>query len=361
MPRSPLQRALLSFAYGTPPPVTTPFDPTKIRKVLIIRRNGYGDMICTLPLLRSLKAAWPNVQLDILAGEQNGAILDHLNLVQNVHRYTRGRGLLRNHYLHLPRVLSPIHAKNYDLLIVVKAGFSPLLGVIAWATRIPWRLGYIPSHGHSLDFCLNLTVELPVEREHQVHSCMRLLQPLGIPQRPLDFSLHLTPEHQRRADETLAVAGLAGKPYALFNLSSERYESRWLPEAAAQTALGLERQHHLRTLLCGLPRDRDLMEQVRKRAPSAIALTTEPPSLHDFAALTQRAHFLLCGDGGPMHVAAATATPAFVLFSATDPQIWKPLGVPFEFVQRSRFVADISASDVLRKLDAWIPTLRGRI
>lgn len=358
MPQFSPQRVLLSLVYGTPSPVISPFDPSKIRKILVIRRNGFGDMICALPLLRNLKSAWPHAQIDILAGEKNGVVLDGLKLVHKIHRYTRGRGIFRNHYLHLHRVLSPIRAENYDLLIVVKAGFSPLLGVIAWATRIPWRLGYIPSRGHPLDFCLNLTINLPMEREHQVRSCMRLLQPLGIPPGPLDFSLHFTSDHHHRANELLNSAKLVEKRFAIFNLSSERYESRWLPEAAAQTALELEKRHHLRTLLCGLPQDRAFMEQIRKRAPSAIAWIAEPPSLHDFAALTQRARFLLCGDGGPMHVAAATSTPALVLFSATDPEIWKPLGIPFEFVQRSRFVADIPASEVLEKLMIWLPTLQ---
>ncbi len=352
--KSPLQRALLALAYGPPRKADGKFDPARIRKILLIRRNGLGDMICALPLLRSIHAAWPRARLDVLAGEKNACILEGLPFIGRVHLYRRGRGLFRNHYLNLPRVLAPIRAEHYDLLIAVKAGFSPLLGIIAHATRIPWRLGYVPSRGHPLDFCFNLQIELPAEREHQIESCLRFLEPLGIPDRSRDLDLNLLPANHQYAEEIMARHQLAPRRWALFNISSERHESRWTPAAVASVAREIEKRLGLPTLLCGLPRDHDFAREALRLEPAAIRDGVEPPDIRHFAALAQRARFLVCGDGGPMHVAAAVKTPVFVLFSATDPHIWKPYGVPFDYIQRGRFVTDIPPADVAAKICQWI-------
>lgn len=356
-----LQRSLLNLAYGKPRSLSIPavFDPREIRRVLLIRRNGIGDMICALPLIRGLRAAWPHVQLDILAGERNACILDHLNLVDHIFLYSRGDGLLRNHYLNLPLLVAPIRRQGYDLVIAIKAGFSSLLGVIAYATRIPWRLGYVPSHGHRLDFCFNLKMELPVEREHQVESCLRFLQPLGITPTDCDLSLGLQPEHHAYAAQQLKQAGLDTQPFVLFNASARRHESRWTAEAIVRTAREMERRFQLPMVLCGTRSDHHFLAQIQRRADASIRLFVKPFTIHHFAALVGRSRFLMCGDGGPMHIAAAMKTPVFVLFSATDPRIWRPYGVPFACAQRGRLVAEITAEEVLAKIETWLPTLSG--
>ncbi|GEM_PF-1801613 len=356
---SNLQQILLNLVYGSPPKGLKPenFDPNQIRKVLLIRRNGIGDMICALPLIRNLRAAWPHVQLDILASEKNACVLDHLNLVNRVFLYRRGKGLFRNHYLNLPRLMKPIQQEHYDLLIAIKAGFSSLLAVIAWATHVRWRLGYVPSRGHPLDFCFNLKIELPREREHQVESCLRFLKPLKIPRTSCDLSIGILPAHERYASEILEQTHLKKDGFVLFNVSAKRHESRWTPSAIAHTAQELEAQFQLPTLLCGIPKDHKFMHQAQRLSFSSIRTVVEPPSLHHFAALIGCSRFLMCGDGGPMHVAAAMKTPSFVLFSATDPQIWRPYHVPFAYVQHGRFVADITPAEVISKIQSWLPTL----
>jgi len=351
------RRGLLRMAYGVPRDGGKTFEPAQTRKILLIRRNGIGDMICALPMIRNLRAARPRVQLDILAGEDNACVLQDLGLVDRIHLYRRGHRLMRNHYLNLPRLMEPIHEQAYDLVIAIKGGFSPLLAVISHATRIPWRLGYVPSHGHPLDFCFNLKIELPREREHQVESCLRFLDPLGVARLSCDLGLKLAPDHEKFAEGILHQASVLPQQFVLLNGSSGRYESRWLPSAIARTAVELDRRFKLSMILCGLSRDRAFLRAAQRQAPAQIRMVVEPPTIHHFAALVGRSRFLLCGDGGPMHVAAAMRTPAFVLFSATEPAIWRPYGVPFAHAQRGRFVADISASEVVERVEEWLPTL----
>jgi heptosyltransferase III len=335
----------LALAYGSPRRSPPDFAP---KKILVIRRNGIGDMICALPLLRHLQRAFPAARIDVLASARNAPILEGVPLVSRVLVYQRGRGLMRNHYFNLRRLLSPVREERYDLALAANGSFSRLVAVIAYATGIPRRLGFVPRAGHALDFCFDLPVPQPERREHQIERCLRLLEPLGVARGDIDLGFALGAEHEAYADATLRDLALEPRGFMLYAASASRPASAWPPASIAALAAGLERRHALRTLVCGLRQDRALMQ--------ATSLPfVETPSVRHFAALVRRARFLTCGDGGPMHVAAAMGTPAFVLFSSTtDPQVWKPWGVRCSYLQARSAVAGITAADALVKIDEWL-------
>jgi ADP-heptose:LPS heptosyltransferase len=340
---------LLGAAYGTPrreaawPP----------RKILLIRRNGIGDMICALPLVRRVRAGFPAARIDMLASERNAPILQDLSLVDRVLVYRRGGGLLRNHYFNLRRFMRPVRAERYDLVVAITGAFSKLVAVITHATGVPRRVGFVPARGHALDFCYSEALPQPAVREHQIERCLRLAEPLGIPPVDIDVSFALRPEHERWADEALAAKRLPA-PFVLYNASASRPESSWSAAAIADTARALRARHGLATLACGLPSDETLLGSTG--LPYALT-----PSVHQFAALVRRSLFLMCTDGGSMHVAAAMNTPAFVLFASAEPETWRPWGVPFGYVRSGSRVGEISVASVLERLSEWLPALPGEL
>jgi ADP-heptose:LPS heptosyltransferase len=337
---------LLALAYGAPR--TAAESPP--RRILLIRRNGIGDMICALPLVRRVRAGFAAARIDVLASERNAPLLAHGALADRVLIYRRGHGLLRNHYFNLPRLMRPIRAERYDLVIAMTGGFSKLVAVVSYATGAARRVGFVPADGHALGFCFDPAVPQPDVREHQVERCLRLADALGIPRVPIDVSFALGAEDERSAEEALALHRLERGGFALFNVSSSRPESAWTAERIAGTAAELARRHGLPTLACGLPQDTDLLRATG--LPHAVT-----PSVHQFAALVRGSRFLMCSDGGAMHVAAAMKAPAFVLFATADPQTWRPWGVPFGYVRSGSRVADIALDTVLERLARWLPTL----
>lgn len=338
---------LLALAYGAP---RAPGGDGVPRRILLIRRNGIGDMICALPLVRRIRAGFPQARLDVLASERNAPLLEHGKLADRVIVYRRGRGLLRNHYFNLPRLMRPIRAEHYDLVVAMTGGFSKLVAVLTYATGAPCRVGFVPAAGHALDFCFEPGVPQPDVREHQIERCLRLADALGIAAVPIDVGFALGAEDERYAANTLASHGLEPGRFVLYNVSSSRLESAWTAERIALTAAELARRHGLPTLACGLPLDRTLLAATR--LPQVVT-----PRVHEFAALVRRAKFLMCSDGGAMHVAAAMKTPAFVLFATADPQTWRPWGVAFDYVRSGTRVADIEPPRVLERLARWLPAL----
>ena len=61
------------------------FDVKLSTKVLMLRYDRIGDMILTTPVFRELKAAYPNIEINVLASKANFLILKNNPNVDNVY------------------------------------------------------------------------------------------------------------------------------------------------------------------------------------------------------------------------------------------------------------------------------------
>lgn len=332
-----MRRALLRLAYGKPR--FAPWTPQRVRKILLIRRNGIGDMICALPLMRSVRAAFPQARIELLASGVNAGVARSAAVADEVLVYPPRSGIYRNKYANLFRVARELRRRAYDLVVAVTGGHSTFLGSIAYATGAPWRAGYVPARAEPY-FAYTLPVDPPPADEHQVDRCMRLLAPLGAAPAPID--LGFDPGEAARGYAAQAANGR----FVLYNASATRPWNAWTAERIAALAKRLE----LQMIVSGVAADRPVLEALKGK----VAAVIEPPSIHHFAALAERSVFVMSGDGGAVHVAAAMKKPTFVLYPKRgNPRLWAPYGVPYAFIRSTGDVADITTEEVLRELESW--------
>lgn len=332
-----MRRALLRLAYGKPR--SAPWAAERVQRILLIRRNGIGDMICALPLLRSVRAAFPAARLDVLASSTNAGVARSARVADEVLVYPPRSGLHRNKYANLLRVARELRSRDYDLVVAVTGGHSTFLSSVAYACGAPWRAGYVPVRGEA-HFAYTLPVDPPPEDEHQVMRCLRLLQPLGAAPAPVDLTFD--PGEAARAYAARTAKGR----FVLYNASATRPWNAWTAERIAALAARLD----LDMVVSGVAADRALLEELKPH----VAAVVEPPSIHHFAALAERSELVMSGDGGAVHVAAAMKKPTFVLYPhGGNPKLWAPYGVPHAFIRSKGEVADITSQEVLRELQNW--------
>ena len=77
---SRLNRAVRKFVYRGIFPTIFPrpkiVDPSSMRRLLIIRCDAIGDMICTTPLIHSLHKHFPSTEIWIAASDRNAEIVN---------------------------------------------------------------------------------------------------------------------------------------------------------------------------------------------------------------------------------------------------------------------------------------------
>jgi len=336
-------------------------------KILFIRRDNIGDLVCTTPAIRAVRGAFPRARIDVLVNTYNADALLGNPDVDNVFVYEKakhagGRSfvsiLARNAYL-----LGGIRTERYDWAIGCGSA-SPRLARYVLMTRAARKVGF--TFGSKEGWFRTYTDSLPEPEDglHEVERTFRLLAPLGIAGDPPP--MRLVPD----AACVDAIRKALGKgpgdgagPLVAFHISSRRPENRW--PADRFVALGkVLLAHGARILLLWSPGsetnvfhpgDDGKAEAIRRDLGEGV-LPFPTVRLRELVAALSEADVVVCGDGGAMHTAAALGKPMVVIWGRTDPARWGPWGTPHVLLRaESRQAADVApdcvADAVLRMVE----------
>jgi len=335
------------------------FARDKVERILVVRKDNIGDVLCTTPALRALRKAFPKAFLAILVSEHCRPVLERNPDLDEIFTYTKSKH--RADWLGLPaqwdlwNVIRRLRARRFDLAISMGRPSSRSGGWLAYACGAPWRLGYVGPRLHPFGFFLNLGRDPGPITSHEVDGSLALLPSVGVPPAGRELTLLPAPEAQAAIRRRLQEAGCASAAgLALVHISNRRESSRWPLTSFAQTADFLQERLGLTALLSWAPGDASnplfpgddgkaeaVARQMRTRP---ILLPT--PTLQELIAAMSLSDLILSTDGGPMHLAAALDVPQVVLFGKTGQAHWAPISEKIVILQRGLRADRISAEEV---------------
>jgi ADP-heptose:LPS heptosyltransferase len=329
-------------------------------KILVIRRDNIGDLVCTTPFIHAVRQGLPDSRIDALVTSYNAAVVLGNPDLDNVYTYTKakhrgesGQGIIDVHLQKL-RLLFGLRREKYDYVILANVGFSPR----------PLRLASWIAPRHIVGFVeprtrwsriLDLGVPPDNVPRHQVEGLFRLLAPLGITGTPGPARVFPDPARVQSVRQRLAVAAGNSRTLAV-HLSSRLPRQRWPADRFAALIQKLySEDHELRFALFWSPGsetnamhpgDDEKALQVLT-ATQGLPVTAFPTgTLDELIAGLSICDAMICSDGGAMHIAAALGKPMVCFFGNSDSTHWHPWAVPYVLLQpTSRDVGDISVDE----------------
>lgn len=333
-------------------------------RILVIRRDNIGDLVCTTPLISSLREHFPAAEICALVNSYNLEVLSNNPDLDAVYWYTKGKhagsiwGELHAlwHRFQLIRRLRRMH---FDYVILAFPGYMQRVAQLAGWLGAKQVIGY-QRDGHK-DSRVNCVVKRNAQDVHEVEVVHRLLQPFGIVSTP--------PAPRVVADDAEAKAihsrlGLtAGCRVYGVHISARKPSQRWEISRFAKMIKRLhEKEPDAVFLLFWAPGsqfNRQHPGDDEKAAELQAQLAGLPiypcmtQSLSELIAGLSLCERIICSDGGAMHLAAGLGKPIVALFGKSDAQHWHPWGVPHVVLQPpSLDVKDISVEQVLAALDS---------
>lgn len=293
------------------------------RRVLVLRALVVGDMLCSVPALRALRAALPDAQLTLCGLPWAQTFVDrYSHYLDDFVAFPGYPGLPEKTWVpeEITSFLHSMQANRYDLAIQLQGSGSYVNSLIALfgAKRSTgfFRVG---------DYCEYPDDYLPYPEEgHEMDRLLTLCEFLGAPREGTHLEFPLSD------NDTRDLAALQShfhwdSAHAICVHAGARFSSRrWLPERFAAVADQLAEQGYS-ILLTGTEAERPIAERIAsqmKRPPHILAGRT---SLGAVAALVQSARLVLTNDTGMSHLATAVHTPSVVLAMGSDPSRWAPL------------------------------------
>jgi heptosyltransferase I len=267
--------------------------------------SALGDVVMTLPLLRTLQRAYPRAQLHWIVSRPFHTIVEGVSGV-NLIVIDKPRGPLS--YWRLWRQL---RAYSFDWLLVPQASFRA--NMVLAVTRAKRKIGFGALHSRDLQrFFVNETV--PAEPEHLIDSFLRFATYVGATEHVLDWDLPLRPEEHAWAKTQ--VAGAKGIKLAVV-LAASRAERNWPVERYRETLNRVAARWPVTVVLIGGPGVDE------RRRGAALRAGLAPPvldlvgrtSLRQLAALLGQVDALLAPDTGPLHIAQAMGKPEVGLYA----------------------------------------------
>ena len=309
-----------------PPLTPQTFHP---RRILVLRLDLIGDLVLSLTVVRALKRAYPDAEIDLLAVPASGKIALHDPDLHEVIGYDpniwrRPQALLRwNNWRELRTLLKRLRARHYDLAVSV---FGPWAATLAVLSGAPRRVGFgRESYFGFMTDSVPGRHWKPGDTKHEVDYCLQLAQKAGATVTSEDRipRLYVEPEAQQAVARLLGEVGVQegeDRPLIACHVSSNNGQSKRWPLPYWATLLDrLIREQQARVVLTGAVADLPLIEQITGRMREQPINLAGKTSLPQLAALLQRANLMISGDSGPMHIAAAVGTPLIALHGPTDP------------------------------------------
>jgi len=351
--------------------VTTPTFHPEVRcleakeplSFLVVRRDNIGDLVCTTPLLHALRIRFPKAHIYALVNSYNAPALQNNPDIDGVFAYTKAKHRPRNVNLFLLywqrlQMFLRMRRMCFDYAILASPGFSPRSLRLARLAGVQHIIGFSnpnETEKRGLDIAVPYTLDKPL---HEAEDIFRLLKPLGIRGEPPQVRVFADKENLKRAQRTLSsLAQPDDKPIIGIHISARKISQRWPSEHFIRLIQCLWEEYHASFMLFWSPGsssnplhpgDDEKAKEIMGKLSGIPILAYTSEQLPQLIAGLSLCDFIVCSDGGAMHLAAGLNKPILCFFGKSDRDRWHPWGVPYILYQPpSLDVKDISVEEAL--------------
>jgi heptosyltransferase I len=291
-------------------PHASPRTPAPPRSICLLRLSALGDVTHVLPLLHTLRSAWPDLAITWVIGKGEHRLLDGLAGVEFV-EYDKASG-----FAGMRALRRQLAGRRFDALLQMQvAARANLLSAFIPAGR---RIGYDRARSKDLHglFVNERIPDLP--GIHVLDAIGSFCQPLGLQQREVAWNLPVPTEAREWARAQWPADGTST---LLISPCSSHVRRNWRAERYAAVA-DHAASRGWRIVLCGgrSQLERDTTDAILA-AMSATALDlVGKDTLKQLPALLERANLVMAPDSGPMHIANAMGSKVLGLHAASNPE-----------------------------------------
>jgi heptosyltransferase III len=328
-------------------------------RILVVRRDNIGDLVCTTPLLTALRQHFPRAWLGALVNSYNAPILERNADLNEVIAYTKLKHLEEGEssFAALGRRLTSLwrlRRMRLDAVVLATPDFVPRLARLARWLAPKQVVGF--SDGSAASRSLDWSIPTAqVDQLHEVERVFSLAAHFGIGGEIPPLGVVPDASEVERA-RTAFAAGTG--PRVGLHISARRPRQRWPTARFAALIERLYAAHGARVMLLWAPGapadarhpgDDDKAAEIVRRLDGRVPLAAyRTASLPELVGALAACDLVICPDGGAMHIAAGLGRPIVCFFGDSSPERWRPWGVRQRVLRPdSHDVSDLTVDEAL--------------
>lgn len=331
--------------------------------VCLIRLSAIGDCCHTLPVVRTLQAAWPRTAITWIVGRTEFGLLEGASGIEFI---TFDK---RTPWASLASIRHQLAGRRFPLLLHMHA--SMRANLVSSMVRADRRLGFDRARARDYQWLFTSERIAPTPSQHVMDGLFSFAEHLGIGERVLRWDFSLGADDRRQAD---ALADGTRPLCVISPCSSQRFRNyrNWSVANYVAVTRHLVERRGARVVLTGGPTglEREYGAQIQQALggpsnPGVINLIGQT-RLKQLFAIIQAADLVLCPDSGPAHMATAAGVPVVGLYATSNrhrtgpyfsqqlvvdryPEaVRREFGKPVEALRWGERVRDPGAMDLIR-------------
>jgi heptosyltransferase-1 len=293
---------------------------TNYTNILIIKPSALGDIVHALPVLPSLRAAFPQAKLTWLVRKEFAPLLECSEGLDEMLLFDRkGMG---NWFYH-PKgfkifwdFAKQLRAGQFDLVLDLQGLCRS--AIFAGMTGSSARVGMKEARELAHLF-YSQQVDRPADSVHILDTYFAVLKDIGVEACLPECKLTAPGAAQDSIRRKLEAKQLTPKKFLVLIPSSAHAYKCWPAEQFAKFAEAFHRQHGWEAVVVGSQSDGVYAKKIQANVTSPVIDLTGQTSIPELVALFDQAGAVVSNDTGPGHIALATETPAVVIFGNTNP------------------------------------------
>lgn len=297
------------------------------KKILLVRNDNVGDLICTTPAIEALRKKYKDNQIDIVVNSYNFDAIYNNPFINKIYCYTKPKhksGFFNklNAGLGKLKILFDIYREKYDVVIVFRSSYSKSAELFANITNAKYKVGIENKKGKD-NFNIHV---ISNDSRHEVEFCMDCLKEFDVSYDSEKTYYFIDNELQKKYKDY--------KEHILFHISSRIEENKFSKDKFKELFDLIEDK---KILISAEPMDFETAQWLEKNTKAKFVKTS---SLTDLGALIKNVSLFITLDGGAMHLAPAVGTKTIAISGKTNMKKWYPWGYEDLVVQDSSRIAN---------------------
>jgi heptosyltransferase II len=288
-----------------------PLYDQEIRSIVLWMPNWIGDVVLTLPVLQSLRRAYPKARITaVVKSPSDELLLGHPTTINTVIPLPSG-----SDSGNLARIKFAISLKKYqfDVGIVFPNSFSSAF--LLCLTGAKHRLGY-NTDGRDL----LLTHPIPTTKhlkknQYRVEYFFKILSPLKMDAPDTVFDLVVKQEGDMLTREVLLNMGLdEDEEFIALHPGTSKDERSWHAERFGILCQKIYKEDGKKIVLLGTPSEEKLLNRIKRYCPKDKIKIIPAVNLRVLAGVLKKSRLFIGNDSGMMHLASMVGTPIVGIF-----------------------------------------------
>jgi len=326
-------------------------NPKKIKNILILRNDRFGEFLLNIPALAALKETFPGANIIAVVSPYTKELAQNIAFIDEVMEWSQQKHPL----IEKLRLIGTLKKKRIDMAIMLNP--SKEFNILTFLSGIPVRVGYDRKWGFLLTHKIEDKKFLGLK--HEIEYNLELVALIGAKTENQALSLKtdydsvsgLLKEYNITVEDNL----IAVHPFTSDPLK------QWPINNFVELTKRLVRDG-IKIIIVGGREDLENSTRLFNDLQNlGVINLTGRTTLKQLAALLKVCRLLISGDSGPVHLASCVGTQVLAIFRSDMPEKssrrWGPLTQGSVVIEKPN-LTDITLDEVFNKINLAGESLR---